>query len=126
MFGRIGELPVLGVPGNPVSALVCAMLFLRPAIRKMLGMTESLPQFERVRLAVAMGPNDQREEYGRGRLERDPDGALTVRPFNAQDSAMQKLLAQADCLIRRPPHAPAADAGEEVEVLRLDLVEGGF
>ena len=126
MFGRIGELPVLGVPGNPVSALVCAMLFLRPVIRRMLGMAEVPPQFERVRLAVAMGPNDEREEYGRGRLERGPDGALTVRPFNAQDSAMQKLLAHADCLIRRPPHAPAAAEGEEVEVLRLDQVEGGF
>jgi len=126
MFGRIGALPVLGVPGNPVSAMVCAMLFLRPAIRRMLGMAEVEPQFEQVRLAVAMGPNDKREEYGRGRLERSPDGALAVRPFNAQDSAMQMLLAQADCLIRRPPHAPAAAAGDEVEVIRLDLTEGGF
>ena len=126
MFGRIGPLPVLGVPGNPVSAMVCALLFLRPAIREMLGMADAPPQFERVRLGVAMGPNDRREEYGRGRLERGPDGMLTVRPFNAQDSAMQKLLAHADCLIRRAPHAPAAAAGEEVDVIRLDLVEGGF
>ena len=126
MFGRIGALPVLGVPGNPVSALVCAMLFLRPAVRKMLGMAELAPRFERARLTVAMGENDKREEYGRGRLERRADGALMVTPFNAQDSAMQKLLAQADCLIRRAPHAPAAAENEEVEVLRLDLVEGGF
>ena len=126
MFGHIGELPVLGVPGNPVSALVCAMLFLRPALRKMLGMAEALPAFDRARLAVAMGPNDKREEYGRGRLERGPDGALVVHPFSAQDSAMQKLLAHADCLIRRAPHAPAAAEGEEVEVVRLDLIEGGF
>ena len=126
MFGRIGDLPVLGVPGNPVSALVCAMLFLRPALRKMLGMAETAPQFERARLTVAMGQNDKREEYGRGRLQRQADGALMVTPFSAQDSAMQNLLAHADCLIRRAPHAPAAAEGEEVEVLRLDLVEGGF
>ena len=126
MFGRIGELPVLGVPGNPVSALVCAMLFLRPALRKMLGMAETAPQFDRARLTVAMGPNDKREEYGRGRLERRTDGALMVTPFSAQDSAMQKLLAHSDCLVRRAPHAPAAAEGEEVEILRLDLIEGGF
>ena len=126
MFGRIGELPVLGVPGNPVSALVCAMLFLRPALRTMLGMAETQPQFERARLTVAMGENDRREEYGRGRLERGADGALMVAPFSAQDSAMQALLAHADCLIRRAPHAPASAAGDEVEVIRLDLTEGGF
>jgi molybdopterin molybdotransferase len=126
MFGHIGELPVLGVPGNPVSALVCAMLFLKPALRKMLGMAHVEPEFDRARLAVAMGPNDQREEYGRGRLERGEDGVLRVTPFGAQDSAMQALLAHADCLIRRAPHAPAAAEGDEVEVIRLDLTEGGF
>jgi molybdopterin molybdotransferase len=126
MFGHIGELPVLGVPGNPVSALVCAMLFLKPALRKMLGMAHVEPEFDRARLSVAMGPNDQREEYGRGRLERGEDGVLRVTPFGAQDSAMQALLAHADCLIRRAPHAPAAAEGDEVEVIRLDLTEGGF
>jgi molybdopterin molybdotransferase len=126
MFGHIGELPVLGVPGNPVSALVCAMLFLKPALRKMLGMAHVEPEFDRARLIVAMGPNDQREEYGRGRLERGEDGVLQVTPFGAQDSAMQALLAHADCLIRRAPHAPAAAVGDEVEVIRLDLAEGGF
>ncbi len=126
MFGHIGELPVLGVPGNPVSALVCAMLFVRPAIRKMLGMPVVEPPFERARLTVPMGQNDKREEYGRGRLERGADGALRVTPFGAQDSAMQKLLAHADCLIRRAPHAPPAAEGEEVEVIRLDVIEGGF
>ena len=126
MFGHIGELPVVGVPGNPVSALVCAMLFVRPAIRKMLGMAGAAPEFDRARLTVAMAANDKREEYGRGRLERAADGALMVTPFSAQDSAMQKLLAHADCLIRRAPHASAAAVGEEVEIVRLDVIEGGF
>ena len=126
MFGHIGKLPVLGVPGNPVSALICAMLFLKPALRKMMGMERLGPEFDRARLAVAMGPNDKREEYGRGRLEHAPDGALLARPFQSQDSAMQQLLAHSDCLIRRLPYAPAAAEGDEVEIVRLDLVEGGF
>ena len=66
-------------------------------------MAETAPQFERAQLTIAMGQNDKREEYGRGRLQRSARGALLVTPFDAQDSAMQKLLAHADCLIRRPP-----------------------
>ena len=85
-----------------------------------------MARLDRARLTIAMGENDKREEYGRGRLERAADGTLLVTPFNAQDSAMQKLLAHADCLIRRAPHAPAVAEGETVEVIRLDLVEGGF
>jgi molybdopterin molybdotransferase len=102
------------------------MLFLRPVVRRMLGLAEVESRLERARLTVAMGQNDKREEYGRGRLGRGPDGALLVTPFGAQDSAMQKLMADADCLIRRAPHAPPAAEGEEVEVIRLDLDEGGF
>jgi molybdopterin molybdotransferase len=126
MFGRIGQMPVLGFPGNPVSVLVCAVLFLRPVLRKMTGMADVGPRFERARLASPLGENDMREEYGRGRLEQDADGALLVHPFDAQDSSMQKLLTQADCLYRRPARAPAAPAGEPIEVIRLDHAEGGF
>jgi molybdopterin molybdotransferase len=126
MFGRIGPLPVLGVPGNPVSAMVCAMLFLRPVLRKMLGQSPVEPVFETARLGAPMKANDKREEYARGRLEHGPGGGLVVRPFSAQDSAMQRAMAEADCLMRRPPHAPAAAEGAEVEIIRLDAVEGGF
>lgn len=126
MFGRIGALPVLGVPGNPVSALVCAMLFLRPVLRKMLGSAAIEPDFERAVLGSAMKANDKREEYARARLERGDGGALVAWPFSAQDSAMQMALARADALIRRPPLAPAAEAGAEVEIIRLDTAEGGF
>jgi molybdopterin molybdotransferase len=126
MFGRIGPLPVLGVPGNPVSAMVCAMLFLRPVLRKLLGQSPVEPVFETARLGAPMKANDKREEYARGRLEHVPGGGLVVRPFTAQDSAMQRAMAEAHCLIRRPPHAPAATEGAEVEIIRLDAVEGGF
>ena len=126
MFGQIGALPVLGLPGNPVSVLVCAVLFLRPAMRKMLGMSPLEPAFDVARLGAPMGENDKREDYLRARLERTADGGLLVRPFSAQDSAMQKVLAHADALIRRLPHAPAAAAGDLVEIIRLDTSEGGF
>ena len=126
MFGRIGPLPVLGVPGNPVSAMVCAMLFLRPVLRKMLGLSPVEPVFETAVLGAAMKPNDKREEYARARLERGADGGLVALPFSAQDSAMQMALAKADALIRRPPHAPAAPQGSEVEIIRLDGEGGGF
>jgi molybdopterin molybdotransferase len=126
MFGRIGALPMLGVPGNPVSSMICALLFLKPALNRMLGLPGVEPAFETARLGAAMKPNDKREEYARGRLERGADGGLVVHPFSAQDSAMQMALAKAHALIRRPPHAPAAAEGEAVEIIRLDLADGGF
>ena len=67
-----------------------------------------------------MGQNDRREDYVRARLEVRPDGALVATPFERQDSSMLRLLAQADALIVRPPHAPPATVGAEVEMLRLD------
>ena len=126
MFGRIGPLPVLGVPGNPVSALVCAMLFLKPVLNKMYGMASTELEFEPAVLGAAMGANDRREEYSRARLKRGPDGRLVAWPFSAQDSAMQMALAEAGALIRRPPFAPPAAAGDEVEIIRLDVAASGF
>ena len=126
MFGKIGALPLLGVPGNPVSALICAMLFVRPALNKMLGSDALAPVFDKARLGSAMGANDKREEYARARLERAADGGLIAWPFSAQDSAMQRALAEADALIRRKPLAAAAPEGAEVEIIRLDTTEGGF
>ena len=122
MFGWIGDMPVLGVPGNPVSAVVCAVLFLRPALRKMLGLPPAGP-LETAILGAPMRENDRREEYARARLQRDGEGRLVALPFDAQDSSMQMRLSQADALIRRPVRAPAAAAGETVEIIRLDIGE---
>lgn len=119
MFGRLGTLPVLGMPGNPVSALVCALLFLRPAISTMLGVKDSNPHFERAILASQMAENDRREDYVRAHLEVDADGRLLAHPFPLQDSGMVLTLARADGLIRRKPFAPAAGLGDAVEVIRL-------
>ncbi len=117
IFGRIGDTPVLGLPGNPVSALVCAMIYLRPALAHMLGIANAGQASPTARLAEPLEENDERQDYLRARLSGDGDGGLTVTPFPRQDSSMLAMLAGADCLIVRPPRAPAALAGETVEVM---------
>jgi len=118
LFGHIGATPLLGVPGNPVSALVCGLLFLIPAIDAMLGDTAP-PLPETARLGRELPGNDHRQDYMRARLERGPDGDLVATPFTRQDSAMLSTLAEARCLVVRPPHAPPATAGARVEIIRL-------
>jgi molybdopterin molybdotransferase len=120
MFGLLGDLPVLTLPGNPVSALVCSLLFLRPALRKMLGLTPAVVPFEKAMLGAPMGENDRREDYVRARLHDNGSGLPTVHPFPQQDSAMLMTLAKADALIRRASFAPPAREGETVEIIRLD------
>ena len=119
IFGRIGETPVLGLPGNPVSALVCAMIYLRPALAHMLGISNGDEANPTARLAEPLEENDERQDYLRARLSGDGAGGLTVTPFPRQDSSMLAMLARADCLIVRPPRAPAAPAGEAVEVMPI-------
>jgi molybdopterin molybdotransferase len=88
IFGKLGEMPVLGMSGNPVSALVSALMFLRPAIRAMLGLPAAQNIFEQAVLGAAMAENHVREDYVRTRLERDPNDRLVAVPFETQDSAM--------------------------------------
>lgn len=118
MFGKIGDVPVLGVPGNPVSALVCAYMFLGPALRKMVGLPPELASVPAV-LGRDLGANDRRQDHLRATLSRRADGALVATPFDRQDSAMMSGLALADCLVVRAPFAPAARAGEPVDVILL-------
>lgn len=120
MWGRLGGLPLLGLPGNPVSAMVCAVLFLVPALRAQLGLPAADPPTVPVRLAVALRANDHRSDHLRARLAREPDGTLVATPFEMQDSAMLARLAWADCLVLRPPHAPALAAGGMAEAILLD------
>ncbi|MDE8345927.1 MAG: molybdopterin molybdotransferase MoeA [Acidocella sp.] len=114
MFGTLGGMPVLGLPGNPVSAFVCAMLFLRPAIDRLSGLPGAAPVLVPGRLGAALKANDQREDYVRATWR---DGVAT--PFAKQDSGMLRNLAHADVLIRRPPHQAALAVGDAVEVLVL-------
>lgn len=117
IFGRLQDIPFLGLPGNPVSTLVCAILFVRPAIGAMLGVAEEM-RIVSARLARNMAANDARQDYVRARIVVE-DGELWADPFDVQDSSMQTVFAAADGLILRPPHAPAAEAGERVDVLSL-------
>ena len=119
IFGSIGETPVLGLPGNPVSALVCSMIYLRPMLWRMLGISEDDGTPATARLAEALDENDERQDYLRGTLYNDGNGGLRVAIFSRQDSSMLATLARADCLIVRPPHAPAAKAGEIVEIMPI-------
>ncbi len=119
MFGHLGALPMLGLPGNPVSAFVCALLFLRPAIERLSGLPGSAPPHELARLSAPMKANDQRADHVRASLTREDDGWI-VTPFPVQDSGMLRTLALADALILREPHAPALLAGQEVRFIRLD------
>jgi molybdopterin molybdotransferase len=119
IFGRLRGVPLLGLPGNPVSAGVCAVVFLRAAVRAMLGLDAALPETRGV-LETPLGENDQRQEYLRATTRRDADGRLLVRPAWRQDSSMLATFARADALIVREPFAPAMPPGTMVRVVLLD------
>lgn len=118
LFGTFERTPLIGLPGNPVSAGVCAVLFVRSIVRRMQGL-DPLPPYGVGFLARDLAPNDEREEFLRASARRDEDGRLLVTPAPRQDSSMFRIFAEADCLIRRAAHAPAAPAGTRVEVLEL-------
>jgi len=122
MFGRIGLTAVLGVPGNPVSTLVCALMFLKPAIDVMLGRTEAEQPPPTALLGRDLPQNDSREDYLRSRLSYDAHGRLVATPFDKQDSSMLSLMAKSDCLVVRAPRAPAIKAGAAVAIV---LLSGG-
>ena len=109
---------VLGLPGNPASALVCAELFLRPLLNAMLGL-EPGPKLERARAAAPLEANGAREHWMRAKLLRDESGRTLVEPLSDQDSSLLTAFAMADALLRRVAGAPAARAGESVEILPL-------
>jgi molybdopterin molybdotransferase len=119
MFGRLGATPVLGLPGNPVSALVCAVLFVLPALDALAGLPGTAPPSVPAVLAAALPANDHRADHLRARLTAQDDGIPLVSAFDRQDSALLRMLAAADALILRAPHAPAAAAGERVRVIPL-------
>lgn len=122
LSGHIGSTPIIGLPGNPVAALVCSTVFVAPAIQRMMGMAvaDTLPT-EPAILGVDVGPNDQRQDFLRATLSNAPapDSLPVVTPFASQDSAQLHILAQSQALIIRAPHAPAAAAGSPCQIVRL-------
>jgi len=115
MVGRLGKSQVLGLPGNPVSSLVCAVLFLRPLLYALQGRTGGAPEPLPMPAGADLQANGARQDYMRARFETD--GPV---PFPVQDSSMLTAIAEADGLIVRPANAPAVKKGEVVPVLPLD------
>ncbi len=114
MAGRMRDTVVIGLPGNPVSAHVTALLLVLPMVAHLAGATGPLPARRRAILADPLPANGVREDYLRA-VERGG----TVRPAGRQDSSMLRVLAESSCMIVRPPHVPAAAAGDSVEILAI-------
>jgi molybdopterin molybdotransferase len=115
MAGLFNGVPMLGLPGTPVSALVCGHLFLRPAIERMLGLAGDPPARVPARLGVALGPNGERAHFMRAMVVPAPDGRWRCTPFRKQDSSLLSVLADANALLIRPPYDPARAEGDAVE-----------
>ena len=113
-----GRVPLLGLPGNPVSTGVCGIVFVAAAVRAMLG-RDHAPRYRYAVLADGLPANDHRQEFLRARLEHGDDGRVLATAMVGQDSGMMAVFAQADALIMRPAGAPAAKAGEVVPILPL-------
>jgi molybdopterin molybdotransferase len=121
MFGRLGASRVLGLPGNPVSSLVCTRVFLVPLLRALLGQPACDARPLTARAGVALEPNGPRQHYMRATRAAGPDGLPVATPVRSQDSSLLAPLAQADCLLIRAPHAPATPQGAFVPILALDF-----
>jgi molybdopterin molybdotransferase len=119
IFGRLGHQRVLGMPGNPVAALICGLVFLVPMLHRLLGLREEARAPREAILGEALEANGPREHYMRATSQWE-GGERRVTVLPAQDSSLMADFARADCLIVRPPHAPALASGERVMIIPLD------
>jgi molybdopterin molybdotransferase len=117
MFGRLGDIRCIGLPGNPVASLVCSQLFLKPLLAR-LGGRNHRQDIRSARLGAAMAANDLRQDYVRA-VVREDDGGLVATPFSIQDSSMLRMLADANGLVVRAPFVPASAVGDSCSVLML-------
>ncbi|WP_454018198.1 molybdopterin molybdotransferase MoeA [Azospirillum sp. Marseille-Q6669] len=118
IFGTANGVPLLGLPGNPVSTGVAALLFLVPILRRLQGLPAENATLA-ARLGAPLKANDDRTDFLRATLSTGADGEPVATPFPRQDSAMMSRLAQADALIVREPQATAAAVGDRVTVIPL-------
>jgi molybdopterin molybdotransferase len=121
LFGRMGETRILGLPGNPLSCLVTARVFLVPLIQRLLGQTHARTQVLTATLAQDLPPNGVRQHYLRATLAAGEGGTLLATVLPSQDSAFVAGLGEAEALIVRAPNAPAAPAGSRVDFIPLDV-----
>jgi molybdopterin molybdotransferase len=122
IHGRLGDMLILGLPGNPAASIVCALLFLVPLVRALSGdAAAGEDKSEAARIGAGLSANGPREDYMRATLKRMDDGLPIATPFAQQDSSLLSVFAKAQCLLVRPPDAPAARAGDLCRVIRLPL-----
>ncbi len=121
MVGELAGMRVLGLPGNPVSSMVCGLLFMEPLLARLTG-RPPLSRLSTARTSTVLAANDKRQDYLRARLLHDASGTLLVESYGKQDSSMMKIFANSDCLIIRPPHAPELPVGAETPVLLLRMI----
>ncbi len=125
IHGRLGDMHIMGLPGNPVSSIVCSLIFLIPLVRKLCGDANAGADITQPAILGAdMKPNDQRQDFLRATLSTDAEGRVVATPHALQDSSLLSVFSRSQALLIRPPHAPAANAGEACRILRLS--SGGF
>jgi molybdopterin molybdotransferase len=117
-FGVRGDTLVFGLPGNPVSALVGCELFVKPALRGLLGLADPLPRFEPGRLAVGLGRSEERDEFVRARSRAEGE-AVILEPVVGQESHMIVRSGAADGLVHVPRGNGELAAGSTVQWLRF-------
>ena len=118
MFSKIDNTPLLGLPGNPVSSGVCALIFLNIAIKTMLGTISTFPDFENVILEGFLKKNDERMDFIRAKI-KNQNGYLFAIPFERQDSSMIHQFSLADCLILRDPFEKENKNGDKIKIIRF-------
>ena len=125
MFGQLGRMLMLGLPGNPVSSIVCSLIFVQPLIRAMCGdaLAGAGPDVPAI-LGQDMPGNDERQDYVRARITGYRDGVPVIMAHTRQDSSMLSTLAASDALLIRAVHAPAARAGDACAIVPLARLDG--
>jgi molybdopterin molybdotransferase len=120
IHGRLGPMAILGLPGNPVAAIVAGIVFLVPLVRALSGDPDAgRERSEPAILGKALRANDSRQDFMRATLRHGETGLSIATPFEIQDSSLLRIFAQAQCLVIREPHAPVAAAGDLCRILRI-------
>lgn len=119
MFGDLSGTPMLGMPGNPVSSMICSFIFLFPALEILKGSRPSYPSVIPAILSHDLKANDQREDYMRAKIIGHEDGLPVIELFSNQDSSLLTALSAADCLVKREPFAAAISKGAAVGIIML-------
>ncbi|WP_025898990.1 molybdopterin molybdotransferase MoeA [Sneathiella glossodoripedis] len=119
MFGDLNGTPMIGMPGNPVSSMICSFIFLMPALDILMGRPPSSPPIVPAILSHDLSENDRREDYMRAKIVGEKDGLPVVELFSSQDSSLLSTLSAATCLVKREPFAKALKKGSVVGIIHL-------